>query len=65
MAILKVGLAGEPVRRTQAKLTEADGAFGPNTEKVLKEWQTKHGLAADGVAGPDTFMAMGSTRWYC
>ena len=36
-----------------------DGEFGPNTEKALKEWQTKNGLSADGVAGPDTFMAMG------
>ena len=34
MAILKEGLSGEPVRRLQAKLgVEADGEFGPNTEK--------------------------------
>jgi peptidoglycan hydrolase-like protein with peptidoglycan-binding domain len=60
MAILKQGLSGEPVRRLQAKLgVKADGIFGPNTEKVLKDWQTKNDLAADGVAGPDTFMAMG------
>jgi peptidoglycan hydrolase-like protein with peptidoglycan-binding domain len=59
MAILKKGLAGEPVRRLQTKLgVEADGDFGPATEKALKDWQTKNGLAADGVAGPDTFMAM-------
>src|SRR6185436_14307819 len=60
MAILKKGLSGEPVRRLQAKLgIEADGEFGPNTEKALKDWQTKNSLSADGVAGPDTFMAMG------
>ena len=29
------------------------------TEKALKDWQTKNGLTADGIAGPDTFMAMG------
>jgi peptidoglycan hydrolase-like protein with peptidoglycan-binding domain len=59
MAILKKGLAGEPVRRLQAKLgVEADGEFGPNTEKALKDWQTKNGLTADGIAGPDTFMSM-------
>ena len=60
MAILKKGLSGEPVRRLQAKLgVQSDGAFGPNTEKALKEWQTKNNLTADGVAGPDTFMTMG------
>lgn len=60
MAILKQGLSGEPVKRLQAKLgVTADGSFGPNTEKALKEWQTKNKLASDGVAGPDTFMAMG------
>ena len=60
MAILKKGLSGEPVRRLQAKLgVEADGEFGPNTEKALKDWQTTNGLTADGIAGPDTFMTMG------
>lgn len=60
MAILRKGLSGEPVRRLQAKLAvEADGKFGPATEKALMEWQKKNGLSADGVAGPDTFMAMG------
>jgi peptidoglycan hydrolase-like protein with peptidoglycan-binding domain len=60
MAILKKGLSGEPVKRLQSKLgVEADAVFGSATEKALKDWQTKNGLAADGVAGPDTFMAMG------
>ena len=40
MAILKKGLAGEPVRRLQAKLgVTADGQFGPGTETALKDWQ--------------------------
>lgn len=60
MAILRKGLEGEPVRRLQAKLgVTVDGAFGANTEKALKDWQAKHNLAADGVAGPDTFLALG------
>jgi peptidoglycan hydrolase-like protein with peptidoglycan-binding domain len=60
MAILEKGLSGEPVRRLQAKLNvEADGAFGSNTEKALRDWQTKNGLTPDGVAGPDTFMTLG------
>jgi lysozyme family protein len=37
MAILKRGLAGEPVKRLQEKLgIEVDGQFGPKTEKALK-----------------------------
>ena len=60
MAILKKGLAGEPVRRLQAKLgVPVDGEFGPNTEAALKKWQTDKGLSADGIAGPDTFKSMG------
>jgi murein L,D-transpeptidase YcbB/YkuD len=60
MAILKKGLAGEPVKRLQGKLgLETDAVFGTATERALKDWQTKNGLAADGIAGPDTFMAMG------
>lgn len=60
MAILKRGLAGEPVKILQAKLgVSADGQFGPATEEALKAYQKAHGLAADGVAGPDTFSAMG------
>ena len=57
MAILKRGMAGEPVRRLQERLDidDADGMFGPNTEKVLREYQKTQGLAVDGVAGPDTF----------
>ena len=62
MAILRKGTSGEPVKRLQAKLgVETDGEFGSNTEKALKEWQTKYknSLTPDGIAGPDTFMAMG------
>ena len=62
MAILRKGISGEPVKRLQAKLgVETDGEFGSNTEKALKEWQAKYksSLTPDGIAGPDTFMAMG------
>ena len=40
---------------------ETDGEFGSNTEKALRAWQVKYksSLTPDGVAGPDTFMAMG------
>jgi peptidoglycan hydrolase-like protein with peptidoglycan-binding domain len=60
MSILKRGLKGAPVKRLQQKLGIGDdGDFGPGTEKALKEWQAANGLAADGIAGPDTFAAMG------
>ncbi len=60
MAILKKGMAGEPVRRLQTKLgVKADGIFGPNTETALKDYQKRHGLKVDGIAGPDSFMQMG------
>ena len=46
------------MRRLQAKLgVDADGEFGLNTEKALKDWLTKNGLAADGIAGPDAFVS--------
>lgn len=60
MAILKRGLAGEPVKILQAKLgVGADGQFGPATEEALKAYQKEHGLSVDGIAGPDTFIALG------
>jgi peptidoglycan hydrolase-like protein with peptidoglycan-binding domain len=57
MAILKRGMAGEPVRRLQERLDidNADGMFGPATEKALKDYQKGQGLSVDGIAGPDTF----------
>src|ERR1700687_2285594 len=60
MSILKRGLDGEPVKILQAKLgVTADGQFGPATEQALKDYQGKHGLKVDGIAGPDTFAQMG------
>ena len=60
MSILKKGLKGAPVKRMQEKLgITADGDFGPGTEKALKDYQSANGLAVDGIAGPDTFAAMG------
>lgn len=60
MALLKTGMAGEPVKRLQQKLgVNADGQFGPATDAALKDYQKKNGLAVDGIAGPDTFAHMG------
>ena len=60
MAILKRGLAGEPVKVLQQKLgVPTDGEFGSGTEAALKKYQQQNGLTVDGVAGPDTFVRMG------
>lgn len=60
MSILKRGLKGAPVKRMQEKLgIGADGDFGSGTEKAVKEFQKANGLSVDGIAGPDTFTAMG------
>ena len=58
--LLKVGSKGEDVKKLQTKLgTAADGAFGPGTEKLVKEWQTTNGLTADGIVGDVTWAKMG------
>jgi peptidoglycan hydrolase-like protein with peptidoglycan-binding domain len=60
MALLRRGLCGEPVRILQQQLgVDADGIFGRGTEAALIQYQTDNGLSPDGIAGPDTFSAMG------
>lgn len=53
---LRRGSTGPEVVRLQQALgiNPADGAFGPTTERVLKEWQAANGLVPDGIAGPAT-----------
>ena len=61
--VLGMGDGGYAVKVLQKKLAAAgfsevgpaDGDFGPKTEKALKAFQHKHGLVADGVAGPNTY----------
>lgn len=63
MSYLRKGVSGEPVKILQARLgVTADGEFGGGTEKALKDFQSAHGLAVDGIAGPDTFVALGLTE---
>jgi peptidoglycan hydrolase-like protein with peptidoglycan-binding domain len=60
MSILKKGMRGAPVKRLQERLgLNADGIFGPGTDKALRDFQKSAGLAVDGIAGPDTFSALG------
>ncbi len=37
---------------------QADGVFGPNTEKALKDFQQGNGLAVDGKIGPKTAVVL-------
>lgn len=54
---LKRGAKGQQVKVLQKLLggLPVGGAFGAKTEARLKEYQKRHGLKVDGVAGPNTW----------
>ncbi|MEV5372882.1 D-Ala-D-Ala carboxypeptidase family metallohydrolase [Streptomyces albogriseolus] len=61
---LSQGASGADVTQLQIRLSgypgygavlAVDGEFGPATTAALKRFQSAYGLAADGVAGPNTF----------
>lgn len=57
---LKRGSKGAKVKELQTKLNKVgnnlvvDGSFGSATEKAVKDFQKKYGLAVDGIVGPNT-----------
>ena len=58
---LKNGSRGEAVKELQRFLNDklhlglvVDGALGPKTIAVIKQWQKDNGLVADGLIGPNT-----------
>lgn len=54
--LLKLGTKHDNVKAIQAKLGLAvDGVFGPGTAQAVKDWQTAHGLSADGIVGDATW----------
>ncbi len=58
--IVRFGSQGAWVVKLQKALEiEADGKFGPITETALKAFQKTHGLEADGIAGRNTYRALG------
>lgn len=66
MDVLRSGSSGEAVEALQKKLLgqginpgPIDGVFGPKTEDAVKRFQERSGLSADGIAGPNTFGALG------
>ena len=58
-------MQGNDVRAVQQALVDAgftvsvDGIFGPKTAKVVKQFQQKKNLKADGIVGPATRSALG------
>jgi putative chitinase len=57
--LLKLGSTGEDVVKLQKKLgVDPIGKFGPKTETAVKEWQSSHGLSADGIVGDGTWAKM-------
>ena len=65
-AALKRGSSGEDVSAVQKRLKQwgyyagsVDGIFGYATERAVRWFQEKNGLAVDGVVGPQTAAAMG------
>lgn len=64
LPILKRGSRGEAVRSLQTLLNakgaslEADGSFGPATDKALREFQESRDLDIDGSCGAETWTAL-------
>lgn len=62
---LKRGSSGLAVRELQTALLKAgygntiDGKFGPKVEEALKSFQRENHLQPDGIAGPNTWAALG------
>ena len=61
---LREGMSGEDVRQLQIRVSgypgygavlSLDGSFGPATKAAVTRFQQAYGLAADGIAGPNTF----------
>lgn len=60
--MVRPGARGNSVREMQEKLLAhgfdpqgVDGAYGPNTGRALKAFQSSVGIAADGICGPITW----------
>ena len=61
--LIKRGMTGPVVASLQRgledlgyKLGTTDGSFGKNTEKAVKDFQSKNGLLADGLVGEGTLL---------
>ena len=59
LVLLKRGSKGTEIKKMQEALgIDADGKFGPGTEKAVRDYQEANGLKADGLAGPNTLTSL-------
>ena len=65
-AVLKQGASGGEVKELQRRLKNwgyysgaVDGIYGKGTVEAVKAFQKKNGLTADGIAGIETYKALG------
>src|SRR3954469_3215192 len=62
--VVKNGFNGHPIKTLQYLLrarghnVAVDGVSGPNTEAAVKAFQASRGLAANGIVGPTTWVAL-------
>ena len=57
---VRMGSVGEWVSKLQTALEiQVDGKFGPGTDAALRKFQQEEGLTADGIAGRNTYRALG------
>lgn len=55
---IRRGSVGEAVKEWQRIIgVEADGKFGPDTDRATRAWQREHGLEVDGAVGGATWAA--------
>lgn len=66
LALSKIGSQGQEVINIQTRLKSwgyytgsVDGIYGQQTANAVKSFQQKHGLTADGIAGPATLSKIG------
>jgi peptidoglycan hydrolase-like protein with peptidoglycan-binding domain len=69
-ATIKLNDTGDDVKRLQRVFARAkvfspdgiDGAFGPQTEQAVKDFQQSEGLLVDGIVGPVTWSHLPAYR---
>ena len=70
LATIKVGSSGNVVKIAQylmgaASRKKATGKYVSSNTSFVKSWQSKHGLAADGIIGKDTWTAIAKAAPTC
>ncbi len=59
LVLLQKGIHGQMVTRVQEALgIAADGAFGPGTEKAVRDWQEQNGVEVTGMVDPSMLAAL-------